>query len=150
MSRIIELSSTVIKQPSLLPAAIKHLNDLSKYGVIDANYQTDKDGRISGGFFHLQTEETRYGKGHVYLRYEGKGEPVYDIDGILKSGHFRLMGDEDFQENYQLGTLIGDFYNAQVVKNTYENLGYHVGIEVSEDGAITVEAQEELPTAAYC
>lgn len=148
MSRIIEVSSTVIKQPQLLPKAIEYLNDLKKYGVVNANYQTNEDGRILGGYFHLESKESAYGKGHIFLRYEGKGSPVYNIEGILESGHFRLMGDEDFSENQKLGNLISDHYNAQVAKDHFENLGCPVNLEVSEDGAIGVLVQDEPMLAA--
>jgi hypothetical protein len=148
MSRIIEVSSTVIKQPQLLPQAIEYLNDLKKYGVVDANYQTDENGRILGGYFHLESKESVYGKGHVFLRYEGKGAPVYNIEGILESGHFRLMGDEDFSENQRLGNLISDHYNAQVAKTHFESMGYPVNLEVAEDGAIGVTVQDEQMLAA--
>lgn len=134
MSRIIEVSNIVIKQPELLPKAIEYLNDLKKYGVVNANYRTDKDGRILDGFFHLETKETLYGKGKVFLRYEGKGQPVYNVEGILESGHFRLMGDEDFQENKSLANLISDHYTAQVLKAGYEAEGREVTMSVNDDG----------------
>jgi hypothetical protein len=149
MSRIIELSNTVIKQPELLIQAVTYLNDLKNYGVINAKYQQDKNGRILSGSFHLQTEDKTFGRGNVFLRYEGLGEPAYDIDGILKSGHFRLLGDEDFKENKTLGTLLADHYNAQVVKNHFESLGQRVHIELGSDGAITIES-EETETLAAC
>jgi hypothetical protein len=149
MSRIIEVSNTVIKQPELLPKAIEFLNDLKKYGVVDASYQSDKDGRILGGYFHLKAEDQRYGRGHIYLRYEGKGQPVYDVNGILASGHFRLMGDEDFQENKRLGTLISDHYNAQVIRNHMESMGQTTSIEVAEDGSIAVDIDDQM-VAAGC
>lgn len=148
MSRIIEVSSTVIKQPQLLPKAIEYLNDLKKYGVVNANYQTDENGRILGGYFHLESKDSVYGKGHIFLRYEGKGSPVYSVEGILESGHFRLMGDEDFQENRDLGNRISDHYNAQVAKEHYENLGYAVNLEVADNGAIGIEAHEGQMLAA--
>ena len=148
MSRIIELSNTVIKQPELLQPAIEHLNNLKNYGVINAKYQQDKTGRIVSGSFHLKSEANSYGTGNVFLRYEGHGQPVYDLDGILKSGHFRLLGDEDYPENKKLGTLISDHYNAQVVKNHFERQGQHVHMEYGANGEITIEAEENENLAA--
>lgn len=148
MSRIIEVSNTVIKQPQLLPQAIEYLNDLKKYGVVNANYQTDKDGRILSGYFHLESQKSAYGRGHILLRYEGKGAPVYDVEGILESGHFRLMGDEDFSENQKLGSLISDHYNAQVAKQHFENLGCQVNLNVIDDGSIEVDVHDEQMLAA--
>lgn len=148
MSRIIELSNTVIKQPELLKEAVTYLNDLKQYGVINAKYQQDASGRILSGTFHLQTEEKKFGRGHIFLRYEGLGEPVYNIDGILQGGHFRLVGDEDFQENKQLGTLLADHYNAQVVKTHFESLGQRVYMELGTDGSITIESEENEKLAA--
>jgi hypothetical protein len=148
MSRIIEVSNTVIKQPELLPKAIEYLNDLKKYGVVNASYQSDKDGRITGGYFHLSSKDSVYGKGHILLRYEGKGAPVYSIEGILESGHFRLMGDEDYKENQRLGTLISDHYNAQVAKQHFESMGCPVSIEVADDGAIGVEVTDNTMLAS--
>jgi len=148
MSRIIELSNTVIKQPELLEKAVEYLNNLKNYGVINAKYQQDQTGRILSGRFHLQTEKTSLGRGHVFLRYEGLGDPVYDIEGILQSGHFRLVGDEDFSENKQLGTLLSDHYNAQVVKTHFENLGQSVHMTLGQNGAITIESEENEQLAA--
>jgi hypothetical protein len=57
------------------------------------------------------------------------------------------MGDEDFSENQRLGNLISDHYNAQVAKEHFENLGCPVNLEVSEDGAIGVNVQDEAVLA---
>jgi len=148
MSRIIELSNTVIKQPDLLKKAVEHFNDLKNYEVINAKYQQDADGKILSGSFHMQTKEKTYGRGNVFMRYEGKGKPVYDIEGVLKEGHFRLLGDEDFAENKTLGLLLSDHYNTQVVKNHFENQGHRVNIEYGTDGSITIEAEENETLAA--
>jgi hypothetical protein len=149
MSRIIELSNTVIKQPELLQEAIEHLNNLKNYGVVNAKYQQDENGRILSGSFHLQSEANSFGRGNVFLRYEGKRKPVYTVEGMLEAGHFRLLGDEDFPENKTLGNLIGDHYNAQVVKNHFERQGHNVHIEYGTNGEITIEA-EETETLAAC
>jgi hypothetical protein len=151
MSRIIEVSNIVIKQPELLPQAIEYLNDLKQYGVVNASYKTDKDGRILDGFFHLESKDSVYGKGKVFLRYEGKGAPVYDIDGILQGGHFRLMGDEDFLENKELANLISDHYTAQVIKSNYEAQGRGVTMTVdAEEGImLTVDDDQVLAASNY-
>jgi hypothetical protein len=148
MSRIIEVSNIVIKQPELLPKAIDYLNDLKQYGVVNANYKTDKDGRILDGFFHLESKDSVYGKGKVFLRYEGKGQPVYDVEGILQSGHFRLMGDEDFQENKSLANLISDHYTAQVLKSNYEAEGREVLMTVDPEEGILLSLGDEQMLAA--
>ena len=148
MSRIIEVSNIVIKQPELLPKAVEYLNDLKQYGVVNANYKTDKDGRILDGFFHLESKDSVYGKGKVFLRYEGKGAPVYDINGILESGHFRLMGDEDFKENKDLANLISDHYSAQVIKANYEAQWRSVSISVDDQEGILLTLEDDQMLAA--
>lgn len=148
MSRIIEVSNTVIKQPELLPTAIEVLNDLKKYEVIKANFVQDKDGRITSGVFHFASAPSVYGRGHILLRYSGKGEPVYTPEGVLQSGHFTLMADEDFQENQNLATLISDHYNAQIIKDHFERAGHNVEMTYNEDGGIRIEATDNEVLAA--
>lgn len=150
MSRIIEVADTVIKQPELLPKAVEFLNDLGNYGVVECKLEQDQDGHIKGGFFHLATGESRYGKGHVFLRYHGSSEGhtnMYNADGSL-NGHFSLMADEDWEENKRLGNLISDHYSAQVVKKLFEDQGHEVEFSVGADGAITVDAYEQEGVAA--
>jgi len=148
MSRIIQLSNTVIKQPELLKEAVTYLNNLKNYGVINAKYSQDESGRILSGQFHMETPNTAFGRGSVFLRFENQKAPVYDVNGMISNGHFRLMGDEDFKENKGLGTLLGDHYNAQVVKNHFENLGQRVHMEIDGEGAISIEAEENELLAA--
>ena len=152
MSRIIEVADTVIKQPELLPKAVEFLNNLGNYAVVECKLEQDADGNVKGGFFHLATGESRYGKGHVFLRYHGKrGDqaPSYNSDGTL-NGHFTLMADEDWEENKRLGNLISDHYNAQVVKKLFEEQGHQVEFTVGEDGAIAVDAYEQAGVAPCC
>lgn len=147
MSRIIEVSNTVIKQPDLLPKAVEYLNNLGNYQVVECKLQHDASGHVTGGFFHLATGESRYGKGHVFLRYHGGAAPAYGEDGTL-TGHFTLMADEDWEENKRLGDLISDHYNAQVVKKLFEDQGHQVEFSVGADGAISVDAYENEAMAA--
>jgi hypothetical protein len=144
---MIEIADTVIKEPNLLPKAIEFLNDLGNYGVIECKLEQNAEGHITGGFFHLGTGESRYGRGHVYLRYHGGATPTYTEDGTL-NGHFTLMGDEDFAENKRLGTLIGDHYSAQVAKRIFEERGNQVEFSVADNGEITVDAYEHEGVAA--
>lgn len=148
MSRIIEIGNTVIKQPELLPKAIEYLNDLNNYGVIESKITQDAKGNITGGYFHLAAGESRFGRGHVFLRYHGGKAPTYTDEGALESGHFTLMGDEDFAENKRLGSLISDHYSAQVVKKLFEDRGNQVEFSVGTNGEISVDAYEGQEMAA--
>lgn len=150
MSRIIEVSNAVIKQPELLPKAIEYLNNLENYSSIECKLEQDASGHVTGGFFHLATGESRYGQGHVFLRYHGEAKgakPSYSETGVL-NGHFTLMADEDFAENKRLGTLISDHYSAQVVKKLFEDQGHQVEFSVGTDGTISVDAYENEGVAA--
>jgi len=148
MSKIIEVSKTVIKHPAMLQKAVEYLNDFKKYGVVEAQFTQDASGKITGGYIHLQTPDTTYGRGHIFLKFQGTGKPEYSEDGIIQNGHFSLMGDGDFQSNKNFATLISDHYNAQVVKNLFESQGQPVEFQVADDGAITVETCEPEGLAA--
>lgn len=148
MSRIIELTSTVIQHPELLQPAVDYINSLGEFGVVKASLVQDKNGHVKGGHFHLDGKGQLRGAS-VSLRFSNnRAEPQYSQEGELLNGHFKLMGDEDYAETRRLGNLIGDHYSAHVLKRVLENEGQKVSLSLAEDGSVLVDGIENGAIAA--
>jgi hypothetical protein len=147
MSQHIIISATTIKEPELLKAAVEQINDLKQHGVIQARYEQNAEGWITKGYFTLQKQGAGF-QANTYLKFEGTGAPKFTERGMVQNGHFRLMADGDFAENQRLGRILGDHYDAQVVKTELEARGHGVELEFGENGAITITGIEQETVAA--
>jgi hypothetical protein len=153
MSRTIELCSTVIKQPELLAEAITAINKTNRYGTLALNLSKNEKSEVQGGRIHdVESEHSR--KNHVWLRFHPESEsatPTY-TGNRLDKGFFSIVGDEDYIENSRLGTLVGDHYNAEVVRRHFADQGHNVNLTYAQDGSIEVLMEENeagLATASY-
>jgi hypothetical protein len=147
MSQRILVSQAVIKMPCLLKTAVDTINSLKKHPLIGMQIKETPNG-IQGASFFYNQNATYFAK-HVNLQFVGSKTIEYDQFGSLTKGHFVLRGDEDFEENRKLGSLIGDHYIAQSIKTTFESRGYAIGLEFGADDTIQMTREKITAPAGY-